>query len=112
MIEVQAKSFSCNEVFKVTIGSGDDPCLERNRAQPADAFEHALFQHSQQLTLQAHLNVADLVEEDRSAAGALELTCPPLVRAREGPPFVAKQLGLGQRYRQAQAVDGQERMLR
>jgi hypothetical protein len=46
-------------------------CLDRTRA--ADALDLALLNGAQQLCLQVQTQVADLVEEERAAAGQLEL---------------------------------------
>ena len=54
------------------MGGGDDAHVAADRRVIADALEHALLQHAQQLHLHRQAHVADLVEEQRAALGDLE----------------------------------------
>ena len=64
------------------------------RLVAADALDLALLQDAQQLGLHGQRHVADLVEEERAAARALELAAPLLGRAGERAGLVAEQLAL------------------
>jgi len=50
----------------------------------------ALLQHAQQLGLQLVRHLADLVEQQRAAAGLLESPLPLAIGAGEGAPLVAE----------------------
>ena len=56
------------------------------------AVELAVGQHPQQTGLQLGRHVADLVEEQRSAVGALELPQPPVLGPGERAALVAERL--------------------
>ena len=71
--------------------------LQRIGSVIADALEHALLQHAQQLHLHRRAHVADLVEEQRAALGDLEAALAGGDGAGEGAPLVAEQLGLSSR---------------
>jgi hypothetical protein len=68
------------------------------------------FQGAQQARLQIQIQLADLVEEQRSAMGVQEGAVTRLTGPRERATFVAKQLGFDQRSRDRSAVDHHERM--
>jgi len=55
-----------------------------------------VLEHAQQRRLQLEIELADLVEEDRPAGGALEATRVPRARTREGAALVTKELALDQ----------------
>jgi len=68
---------------------------------PPDALELALLQHAQQLDLGREVDVADLVEEERSAVGELEPSLLALLGAGEGAFLVAEELRLDEGVRSA-----------
>ena len=90
---------------------GDDAHVAADRHVIADALEHALLQHAQQLHLHRQAHVADLVEEQRAALGDLEAALAGGDRAGEGAFLVAEQLAFEQLGRNGAAVDGDERPL-
>ncbi len=69
---------------------------DRDRPAPADALDHALLEEAQQLDLERQRHVADLVEEQRAAAGQLDLALGGLDRAGEGALLVPEQLAFEQ----------------
>ena len=72
-------------------------------------MNRAGLEHAQQLHLQLHRHLGDLVEEDRAAVGALEEAFVLPVRAREAAALVAEQLALDELRRDGAAVQRQER---
>ena len=87
---------------------GDDAHVAADRDVVADALEHALLQHAQQLHLHRRAHVADLVEEQRAALGDLEAALAGGDRAGEDAFLVAEQLALEQVGGNRAAVDGDE----
>src|SRR5262245_47048902 len=63
---------------QISIGGGDDAHVRLDRSATADSLEFALLQHAQQHDLGLGGELADLVQEDRSALGQLEATLTPL----------------------------------
>ena len=68
-----------------------------------------LFEHAQELGLAAAAEVADFVEEQRTAAGQLELAGPRLVGVGEGALLVTKEFAFQERLGNRGAVDRDER---
>jgi hypothetical protein len=60
----------------------------------ADAVDLALLDGAEQLGLQPHVHLADLVEQQRAAVRLLELADAPGQRAGEGALLVPEQLAL------------------
>ena len=91
---------------------GEDSRIHPTRLLVANSPDFTLLQDAQQLCLQSERQLADFVQEDRSAVGGFEEA--RLVRARpgEGAAHVAEQLGLEQRLRNRCAVDANERLTR
>src|SRR5690606_36096431 len=73
-----------------------------------DPVDGAVLDRAQQLRLQGERQLADLVEEQRPAAGGLETADAPLVRAGERALLVAEQLALEQRLGDRRAVHDDE----
>ena len=90
---------------------GDDAHVAAHRHVAADALEHALLQHAQQLHLHGRAHVADLVEEQRAAFGDLEAALARRDGAGERALLVAEQLALEQVGGDRAAVDRHERAL-
>ena len=57
---------------QVAMRRADDARIDADRLHAADALEGGLLQHAEQRHLRARRDVADLVEEERAAAGELE----------------------------------------
>ncbi len=75
----------------------------------ADAQHLAVLEHAQQLGLEVARDLADLVEEERAAVGALEAAGARRDGAGEGAVLVAEQLALEHALGERLAVDGDER---
>ena len=80
----------------------------RDLAVAADALERAVLEHAQQPHLRVGRQLADLVEEERSAVGALEPALPLADRAGEAAALVTEELGIDQSGRDRAAVHAQE----
>ena len=90
------------------IGRCDDAHVDLARpglSQPADL---ASLDGAQQLGLHLERQLADLVEEDRSAVGRLEGARAVLIGAGEGAARVAEELALDEARRDRTAVDQHE----
>ena len=96
--------------LQVFVRRGDTAEIHIDLLVAADAHDLALLQNAQQVGLRLQADVADLVEEYRSAVGNLELALLAILRARERAFFVAEQFALQQRLRQRAAVDRHHRM--
>jgi hypothetical protein len=69
------------------------------------------WREAQELALQIERQVADLVEKERAALGALDLAGGLPIGAGEGAALVAEELGLEQGRRDGGAVDRHEALL-
>ena len=91
------------------MGRGDHTDVGADRRAAADGGVSAVLEHAQQAGLGLQRHVADLVEEQGTAAGLLEA---PGVAAPDGPGegalFVAEQLAFDQFARDRRHVDRHE----
>src|SRR3546814_9307985 len=72
---------------------------------PADPFDRAFLQKSQQLDLQRQGDVADFVEKQRAAVREFDLALGRLDRAGEGALLVSEQLAFEQVFGDRGAVE-------
>jgi hypothetical protein len=93
---------------QILVRGADDARVDGNLGAPADPFDHPLLDEAQQLGLQGHRHVADLVEEEGAAVGHFNLAQSLLAGAGEGALLVAEQLALEQVLGNGRAVDGDE----
>ena len=77
--EVLAEAALGDHRVQVAMRGGDDAHVDVERLAAADALEAAVLQDAQQPHLRRQRQLADLVEEQRAAVGALE---PALCAAR------------------------------
>ncbi|MNV48309.1 hypothetical protein D3C71_1402080 [compost metagenome] len=75
----------------------------------AQALQLAALQHAQQLGLHRQRQLADFIEKQRAAIGALELALALADGAGEGAAHMAKQLAFDQRIGQGRAVHADQR---
>ena len=87
----------------------DEPRVDADLRRAADAHELAVLEEAQQLRLHGERHLADLVEEERPAAGRLDLAARALARAGERALLVAEELALEERLGDRRAVDRHER---
>ena len=101
VVEVGPEGAALARGDEVAVGRGDDAHVDLERLAAADALDLALLQDAQELGLHRQRHVADLVEEERAAARALELAAALLGRAGERARLVAEELGLDELAREA-----------
>ena len=111
MVEVLAELTGLARLLERLVGGGHDPRVDADRRVAADAREHPVLEHVQQLGLERRAHLADLVEQDGAALRQLELALLALMGAGERATLVAEQLGLQQIVRDGGAVDLDERLL-
>ena len=109
VIQIFAEPAFRHLLRQVAIRRRDHPHVDANRLRAAHALELVLLQKPQQLDLARRRDLADLVEEQRSAIRQLK---PPVLahhRARERPLLVPEQLALEQRLRERRTMQLDER---
>src|SRR3546814_8935024 len=87
------------------MGSAYDARIDGNSLPPANSFNHSLLQEPQQLDLKRQRNVAHFVQKQGAPIGLFDLALGRFDGAREGPFFMAEQLGFQQVFRDRRAVD-------
>ncbi|MNR00641.1 hypothetical protein D3C85_1164200 [compost metagenome] len=97
--------------FQLHVGRRQHPHIDGDALARAQAHHFALLQHAQQLDLDRHRQVADLVEEQGAAVGFFEPAGLGAEGAGECAFFVTEQLGLDQRFGKRPAVDRHERLV-
>src|SRR5436305_229147 len=70
--EILAELPLIHHLAEVDVGGGDDPDIDPDRLDPAEAHEIALLDHPEQLRLRLERHVANLVEEDAAAIREIE----------------------------------------
>ena len=96
---------------EVPVGRADQPERALAPRVAPDALERALLDDAQQLGLERHRELADLVEEERAAVGQLERALAGGGRAGEGALLVAEELAPGQRRDDRAAVEDHQPLL-
>ncbi len=90
---------------------GNDAHVDRDRLGRSDGPNLVLLQHAQQLHLQTHRHIADLIEQQRAAVGGLEQAFLRSSSTGEGAFFMTKEFGLEKVLRHGTAIDGDERLV-
>src|SRR5436309_1082631 len=80
--------------LEIAVRGGDDAHVHLALAHATDAPDGALLDRPQQLALHGEIDVADLVEEQKSALGRLDQTGLRFLGIRERAALVTEQLGL------------------
>ena len=109
--QILAEGAFAHRLGQIAVGGGDDADIDRHRPRAADAVDHALLDGAQQLGLQPHVHLGNLVEQQRAAVGLLEFADAARDRAGEGALLVAEQFGFEKRFRDRGAIDADERLL-
>ena len=91
------------------VGRRHQPHVHRQQRRAADALELLLLERAQDLGLQRHRQVPDLVEEQRPPVGHFELAGFPARGPGECALLVAEQLGLEEVLWNRGAVDRDKR---
>ena len=108
VVEVFAEPAGLQLGPEILVRRRDDPHINPDHLAAADPLDLPLLQKPQQLHLERHAHLGDLVEEQRAALGQLESALTLDVRARVGALLVTEQLGLEQRLGDGATVDGYE----
>ncbi len=104
-----SRNCSCaDHLAEVAVGGAEDPDIDAERLVLADAADLAALEEPEQLDLDALVQLADLVEEERAAVGDLEEALPVHVGAGEGPLAMSEQLALDEVLGQGPAVHRDE----
>ena len=111
VIEVFPQLAARHRLAGAAVGRGDDPHVGLDRVVAAHAQEVSRLEHAQELHLELRVHLGDLVEQQRSAGGALEIADVPAVRAREAALLVPEQFALDQIGRDRAAVHREERFV-
>ena len=112
IVEVLAKHAGADQRAEIAMCGRDHAHRDAQRLRAADAFEHAVLQHAQEPHLRRERQLADLVEEQRAAVGALEPAAALRGGTGEAAALVAEQLGVDEARRDRTAVDAQDRPAR
>src|SRR5690606_30340743 len=88
---------------------GDDAHVDAPRARLTDATDLPRLERAEQLGLKLDGELADLVEEHRTAVGRLERAHAIAVGAGEGAAHVAEELALHEARADRAAIDDHER---
>src|SRR6266851_5405757 len=107
-IEILAEAAFADLLFEVAVGGGDQADVDPDRAGAADAIDLTLLDGAQQLSLQARMHLADLIEQQRAAGRLLEFADSARDGPGEGALLVAEELGFQQVLGDCRAVDGDE----
>src|SRR3984893_3674870 len=110
--QVAAEAPFFYRLAQVAIGRRHYLNIDFVRARLADGLNFTVLACTQQLGLQAHRQLADLVEEQHSALGCPEIALRILAGVGKGALDVAKELGFGQRLDQIGTIEGDERTAR
>src|SRR5262249_53669391 len=97
IVEIVAEPALAPQLFERTVGRRDDAPVEALHRMGSERRELALLEHLQQLDLDGHVHLADLVEEERAVRAAeLEHSLVVVDRAGEGALAMAEELRLDQ----------------
>jgi uncharacterized protein YoaH (UPF0181 family) len=106
--EVLAEGAGLDAARQVAVGGGEHPHVDAARSVLAHTPDLALLKGAEELDLHGGRDVADLVEEQRSAVRRLKQPGTVGTGAGERAAHVAKELALEQRLGDGGAVDGHE----
>src|ERR1700730_1896180 len=108
--QVGAKGLLARGLLQISIGRGQEPDVDFNRAGASHAHEFSFLQNAQQLGLENGRKLADVVEENGAAFGNFEKSFFLGNGAGEGALFVAKQFALQQSFGKGGAVQGYKQL--
>ncbi len=109
VVEILPEPAGRDRGFEVAVRRCDQADVDRDRASAADPVDFTLLERTQQLGLDGRSQLSDLVQEQRAAAGQLELSLLTGDGSGERALFVTEELAFQESFRQRGAVDGNER---
>lgn len=107
--QVFAERASGRHPEQIAVGRRDEPAVDLHGQIAAHADDRAALQRRQQFRLQMQRQVADLIEEERTAVGDLELSGTVGARIGEGTLHVAEQFAFEQRLGHGTHIHGHHR---
>ena len=107
-VEVFAEALLLDRALEIAIRRGDDAHVDCHLGARAERAHLPLLEHAEDLRLERHRHVADLVEEERPASRLDEEAGPRFARVGERATGVSEQLALEERLRHRRAVDRDE----
>jgi len=111
--QIGAKSAGAHLVAQALIAGRDQTKLDAPRPRAAERVHLSALQHAQQIRLQIHRHLRDLIEKQSAAAGALNLADHAGAPGTgEGTLDVAEEFARQKLARQAATVERNERGLR
>jgi len=102
---------SVTRFFQIAVRRGDDPQIGRARDVFAEPFVFALLQQAQKFRLDFHRQIADFVEEKRSAFGGFYFAPVVSDRAGERTLDVPEKFAFQKLLGKARATDGDKRLV-
>ena len=111
VVDILAKPARPHLALERNIGGGDDPHVHGDWPLAAERLHLSFLQRTQQLCLGRKGKVDNLIEEEASARGELELPGLSLMGTGERALLIAEELRLDQGVRDRAAVDGDKRIL-
>src|SRR5262245_59550428 len=93
---------------RVFVGGRQDAHVHGDLFRAAEPPHLAVFEHAQQLRLQHHRHLGDLVQKERARVGQLETALAFGYRAGEGAALVAEEFRFHQRLGDGRTVDRHE----
>src|SRR4029079_6538126 len=72
VVQVRTEFALRDHPFEITVGGGDQPKVDTDRARTSQSLDFALLKRTQQLRLQLERHIVDLVEEQRARIRQLE----------------------------------------
>src|SRR5229473_3554630 len=109
IVEILAEAAAAQGFVEALVGGRHHAHVDGDDLATAHPLDLALLQEAQQLHLEGQAHLRDLVQEEGSAGGHLDLALALGVGPRERAPLVAEELTLEQRLGDRPAVDGHER---
>src|ERR1700730_5478313 len=108
--QVGAEGLLARGLLQISIGRGEEPDVDFNRAGTSHAHEFSFLQNAQQLGLEDGRKLANFVEENGAAFGNFEKSFFLGNGAGECALFVAKQFALQQSFGKGGTVQSYERL--
>src|SRR5206468_8264515 len=87
----------------------DDPNIDRTGAAPSQGLYDSFLKGAPEFRLSDQRKVDDLVEQEASAIGQLDMSLFSVVRPGKGPSLVAEKLRLDERLGYRPAVESDKR---
>jgi hypothetical protein len=111
IVKILAERALAHEISQILVGRRDHARIDGDGLGAADRPDLPLLEHAEELDLEAHRHVADLIEQERAAVRGLEQALVAAVGARERALLVAEELRLEQVLGHGAAVDADEGLL-